>query len=213
MASDQLAPLTGRQRELLARVIDEYVATGQPVGSRYLVERAGLSVSASTVRTELAELESRGLLTHPHTSAGRVPTEQGYRFYADELLARQDPKPGAFPLDLLDLQREVDSALEATSEVLSRVSNLLALVSAPPLQTTTVRHVEVLLLNPRTVMAVVITSTGGVAKRVVGFDEPVDAGLAKWAGEYLNERVAGLRLGTSRLRRELEEPEPLGGRA
>ncbi|CAN5136713.1 heat-inducible transcriptional repressor HrcA [soil metagenome] len=206
MASDETSPLTDRQRDILARVIEEYVATGQPVGSRYLVERAGLNVSSSTVRNELAELESRGLLTHPHTSAGRVPTEEGYRFYAYGLLAQQDPRPGAFPLDLSELQREVESALEATSEVLSRVSNLLALVSAPPLETTTVRHVEVLLLNPRTAMAVVITSTGGVAKRVVTFDEPVDPGLAKWAGEYLNERVAGLRLGTSRLRRELEEP-------
>jgi heat-inducible transcriptional repressor len=206
MASDQAFGLTTRQRDILARVIEEYVATGQPVGSRYLVERAGLSVSPSTVRNELAELEARGLLTHPHTSAGRVPTEQGYRFYADELLAQQDPRPGAFPLDLSELRREIDSALEVTSEMLSRVTHLLALVSAPPLETTTVRHVEVLLLNPRTVMAVVITSTGGVAKRVVTFEDNVDSGLAKWAAEYLNERVSGLRLGTSRLRRELEEP-------
>jgi len=206
MAPESTTSLTERQRDILARVIEEYVATGQPVGSQYLVERAGLMVSSSTVRTELAELEARGLLTHPHTSAGRVPTEQGYRFYAIELLAQQDARPGAFPLDLSELRREVDSALEATSEMLARVSNLLALVSAPPLETTTVRHVEVLLLNPRTAMAVVITSTGGVAKRVVTFEEIVDPGLAKWAGEYLNERVAGLRLGTSRLRRELEEP-------
>jgi heat-inducible transcriptional repressor len=206
MASERAADLSARQREILARVIEEHVATGQPVGSRYLVERAGLSVSPSTVRNELSELEARGLLTHPHTSAGRVPTEQGYRFYADELLAQQDPRPGAFPLDFSELRREIDSALEATSEALSRVTHLLALVSAPPFETTTVRHVEVLLLNPRTVMAVVITSTGGVAKRVVTFDEAVDSGLAKWAGEYLNERVAGLRLGTSRLRRELDEP-------
>jgi heat-inducible transcriptional repressor len=198
--------LTARQRDILARVIEEYVSTGQPVGSRYLVERAGLRVSASTVRNELAELEARGLLTHPHTSAGRVPTEQGYRLYADELLAQQDPKPGGFPLDLSELQREIDSALEATSEALSRVTHLLALVSAPPLETTTVRHVEVLLLNPRTVMAVVITSAGGVGKRIVTFDDVVDAGLAKWAGEYLNDRLAGARLATSRLRRELEEP-------
>ena len=198
--------LTARQRDILARVIEEFVSTGQPVGSRYLVERAGLRVSPSTVRNELAELEARGLLTHPHTSAGRVPTEQGYRFYADELLAQQDPKPVGFPLDLSELQREIDSALEATSDALSRVTHLLALVSAPPLETTTVRHVEVLLLNPRTVMAVVITSSGGVGKRVVTFDDAVDAGLAKWAGEYLNERLAGARLATSRLRRELEEP-------
>jgi heat-inducible transcriptional repressor len=205
MASHPAATLTARQRELLALVIEEYVASGQPVGSRHLVERADLNVSPSTVRNELSELEGRGLLTHPHTSAGRVPTEQGYRLYADELLARQDPRPGSFPLDLSELRREIDSALEATTEMLSRVTSQLAVVSAPPLETTTVRHVEVLLLNPRTVMAVVITSTGGVAKRVVTFDHAVDPGLAKWAGEYLNERVAGLQLGTSKLRRELED--------
>jgi heat-inducible transcriptional repressor len=206
MASDTAAGLTPRQRDLLARVIEEYIATGQPVGSRYLVERAGLSISPSTVRNELAELEARGLLTHPHTSAGRVPTEQAYRLHAHELLARQEPRPESFPLDLSELRREIDSALETTSEVLARVTHMLALVSAPPLQTTTVRHIEVLILNPRTVMAVVITSAGGVAKRVVAFDESVDPGLAKWAREYLNERLAGLRLGTNAVRRALDEP-------
>ena len=205
MASDPGTSLTARQRDLLARVIEEYSATGRPVGSRSLVESAGLSVSSSTVRNELAELEARGLLTHPHTSAGRVPTEQAYRLHADELLARQERRPGSFPLDLSELRREIDSALETTSEVLSRVTHMLALVSAPPLQTTTVRHVEIVLLNPRTVMAVVITSTGGVAKRLVEFDEPVDPGLAKWGREYLSERLAGLRLGTSAVRRALEE--------
>jgi len=205
MASDPGTALTARQRDLLARVIEEYLATGRPVGSRSLVESAGLSVSPSTVRNELAELEARGLLMHPHTSAGRVPTEQAYRLHADELLARQEPRPGSFPLDLSELRREIDSALETTSEVLSRVTHMLALVSAPPLQTTTVRHVEIVLLHPRTVMAVVITSTGGVAKRLVDFDQPVDPGLAKWGSEYLNERLAGLRLGTSAVRRALEE--------
>ena len=184
----------------------EYVATGQPVGSKHLVEQAGLVVSPSTVRNELAELEARGLLTHPHTSAGRVPTEQGYRFYADELLARGDTRSGAFPLDLTALRREVDSALQATTEMLSSVTRLLALVSAPSLETTTVRHVEVLLLQPRTVMVVVITSTGRVTKRVFAFESPVDPGLANWAREYLNERLVGVRLGSVQLRRELDDP-------
>src|ERR671930_506014 len=206
MAVDSVRELTPRQRDILARVVEDYVASGQPVGSKHLVERAGLSVSPSTVRNELAELESRGLLSDPHTSAGRVPTEQGYRLYADELLARQDPRPGSFPLDLSALRREVDSALEATTEMLSQVTRLLALVSAPPLETSTVRHVEVLLLQPQTVMVVVITSTGGVTKRMFTFDAPVDAGLAAWAGEYLNERLRGLRLGSTRLRNELDEP-------
>jgi heat-inducible transcriptional repressor len=206
MGVDSAHELTPRQREILARVVEEYVATGQPVGSKHLVEHAGLSISPSTVRNELAELESLGLLSHPHTSAGRVPTEQGYRFYADELLARQDPRPGVFPLDLSALRREVDSALQATTEMLSQVTRLLALVSAPSLETSTVRHVEVLLLQPQTVMVVVITSTGGVTKRIFTFANAVDPGLAGWAGEYLNERLSGLRLGTTRLRNQLDDP-------
>src|ERR1051325_6201464 len=127
MASDPVTGLTRRQRELLARVIEEYSATGQPVGSRYLVERAGLSVSPSTVRNELAELEARGLLTHPHTSAGRAPTERGYRYYVDRPLEHLDPRPGAFPRDLTRVRSEVESALQATTEMLSQVTHLLAL--------------------------------------------------------------------------------------
>src|SRR5262249_23452809 len=189
--------LTARQQEILRRVVEEYVATGQPVGSKTLVARAGLTASASTVRAELAELENFGLLTHPHTSAGRVPTENGYRYYADELLHRPAPPPDTFPLDLHTRRTEVESALQATTEMLSQVTRLLALVSAPPLEATTVVRVEVLLLEPELVMVVVITSAGGVTKRNFHFEDPVDSGLAKWANEYLNETVSGLQLGTT----------------
>jgi heat-inducible transcriptional repressor len=198
--------LSERQRDILRGVVEDYVATGEPVGSKALVERGGLAVSASTVRNELAELERLGLLTHPHTSAGRVPTEAGYRLYADELLDHLEPRPSPFPLDLATARSEVESALQATTETLSQVTRLLALVSAPPLQTTTVRHVEVLLLQPQVVMVVVITSTGGVSKRVFALGDPVDPGLATWAGEYLNERLAGLQLGSAALDRRLAEP-------
>src|SRR5579885_2466651 len=126
-------PLTERQRSILRHVVEEYVATGQPVGSKTLVERAALAVSASTVRYELAELETVGLLTHPHTSAGRVPTERGYRIYVDGLLARLEPRPPAFPLDLSAVRSEVEAAMRATTEMLSSVTRLLAIVSAPPL--------------------------------------------------------------------------------
>jgi heat-inducible transcriptional repressor len=198
--------LTARQREILRRVVEEYVGSGQPVGSKHLVERAGLAVSSSTVRYELAELESLGLLTHPHTSAGRVPTNRGYRFYVDALLAGLEPRPGPFMLDLTAARSEVEAALQATTEMLAQVTSLLALVSAPPLETTTVRHAEVLLLQPQVVMVVVITSTGGVSKRIATFGGAVDPGLAKWAGDYLNERVAGLQLGTHLLRQRFEDP-------
>jgi len=198
--------LSTRQGDILRHVVEEYVATGQPVGSKTLVERGGLGIASSTARAELAELESLGLLTHPHTSAGRVPTEAGYRYYADELLGRLDPQPTVFPLDLHTTRTEVEQALQATTEMLSQVTRLLALVSAPPLEATTIVRVEVLLLQPALVMVVVITSSGGVSKRLFEFEAPVDPGLAQWANEYLNETVSGLQLGTVLLRRRFEDP-------
>ena len=158
------------------------------------------------MRAELAELERLGLLTHPHTSAGRVPTEAGYRIYVDGLLARQEPRPTAFPLELPTARAEVDEALQATTEILAQVTRLLALVSAPPLEATTIVRVEVLLLQPELVMVVVITSAGGVTKRLFHFESAVDSGLAQWANEYLNETVAGLQLGTVLLRRRFDDP-------
>lgn len=198
--------LTERQREILRRVVEEYIATGQPVGSKSLVERAQLSVSPSTVRTELAELERLGLLTHPHTSAGRVPTETGYRLFVEGLLDRLEPRPASLPLDLSGPAAEVEGALQATTEALAQMTRLLALVSAPPLEAATVRHVEVLALQPQVLATVVITSTGGVTKRVFALGEPVDQGLVNWAAEYLNERTTGLAPGSHALRRVFADP-------
>jgi heat-inducible transcriptional repressor len=104
------------------------------------------------------------------------------------------------------MRSEVESALQSTTEMLSRVTKLLALVSAPGLETASVRHVEVLLLQPSVVMVVTITSTGGVGKKLVTFDEPVDPGLAAWANEYLNERLVGLGIGTHMLRKRIDDP-------
>ena len=198
--------LSERQRQLLFRVVEEYVATRQPVGSKTLVARTALPVSSSTVRAELADLERLGLLTHPHTSAGRVPTEAGYRVYVDELLARKEPRPGEFPLGLAVARAEVEEALQTTTEMLSQVTRLLALVSAPPLRAATVRHVDVLQLQATTVMVVTITSTGGVGKHRYSFAEPVDLGLVTWAGDYLRERLIGVRLRSHRLAKAFDEP-------
>ena len=206
MVEAENTKLTERQREILRRVVEEYVESGLPVGSKNLVTRAGMTVSPSTVRADLAELERLGLLTHPHTSAGRVPTEAGYRFYADSLLERLEPRPSPFPLDFAAARSELEAALQETTETLSQATRLLALVSAPPMQTATVRHVEVLVLQPQVLMVVVITSTGGVSKRVFALAEPVDAGLALWAVEYLNDQLAGLELGSTLLRRRFEDP-------
>jgi heat-inducible transcriptional repressor len=158
------------------------------------------------VRYELAELERLGLLTHPHTSAGRVPTEAGYRLYVDHLLSAPESRPAAFVLELPAARAEVEEALQTTTEMLSQVTRLLAVVSAPAHENASIRHVEVLLLQPSVVMVVVITSTGGVTKLRYAFVDPVDPGLIAWASDYLNERLAGRRIGSRAAKLAFEEP-------
>jgi heat-inducible transcriptional repressor len=196
--------LTPRQELILRKVVEVHTSTGVPVGSKALAADPDLDCGPSTVRNELALLEEHGLLAHPHTSAGRVPTDAGRRYFVDKLLPAE--QRAASGLDLQLVRREVDEAMRVATTTLSEVTNLLAIVSAPPVDTATVRHVEVLLLQPQVLMVVVITSTGGVTKKVFAFDAPVDAGLAQWAGEYLNERLAGLGLGARMLVKRLQDP-------
>jgi heat-inducible transcriptional repressor len=203
---DEGMELSPRKREILRRVVEVYVETGQPVGSRVLVERPGLQVSSSTVRSELSELEAIGLLTHPHTSAGRVPTESGYRLYAEELVGAIEGRPGPFPVDLTTMRNELEEALRRTTEALSDATHLLALVTAPAIQAAAVRHVEVLQLQPRVVIVVVITASGSVSKRVVEFDDAVDPGIVEWAAAYFDETIVGRRASSSAMRRTFEDP-------
>src|SRR5215216_7045080 len=200
--------LTPRQALLLGKVVDGFASTGQPVGSKTLATDPDVTAGPSTIRNELAVLEEQGLLAHPHTSAGRVPTDAGYRYYVDHLLsaprgAELEPAGG---MALTLARREVDEAMRLTSETLSQVTDLLAIVSAPPIQTTTIRHIEVLLLQPQVLMVVIITSTGGVSKRVFTYEQPIDTGLADWAASYLNEALVGKGLGARMLRSRLTDP-------
>ena len=198
--------LSARKREILRRVVEEYVATGQPVGSKSIVERTGLDVSSSTVRNELSELEAIGLLTHPHTSAGRVPTESGYRIYTEDLVGAIEGRPAPFPLDLTAMRNELEEALRRTTETLSEATHLLALVSAPSLESAAVRHVDVVQLQPRIVIVVVITASGSLSKRMAEFEDALDPGLVDWARAYLEETVVGRRASASVLRRAFEDP-------
>ena len=199
--------LSPRQLFLLRKLVEAHRGLDQPVGSKWIAEQDDVPWGPSTVRAELAKLEDVGLLEHPHTSAGRVPTDRGYRVYVDELMAGGNlPVPGK-RLELTTMRREVDEAMRATSEQLSQVTNLLALVTAPPIETATIRRVEVLLLQPQVAMVVVISSTGGVTKRVISYDEPVDPGLVDWAGSYLNEALGGLEAGSRALQSRLAARE------
>ena len=199
--------LSDRQQRILGLVVESYLDDGRPVGSRAIAERDEVGWGPSTVRAELAELEKQGLLTHPHTSAGRVPTDAGYRFFADSLLASDRlPAPRRPSLELTRMRREVDEAMRETTSALSRITDLMALVSAPPPSTARIHRVEVLQLQPRVAMIVLIASNGAVAKRVFTFDRPLDPGLIEWASSYLNERVGGLALGARMIADRLGDP-------
>jgi heat-inducible transcriptional repressor len=201
--------LSERQQLLLKRVIEGHVELGRPVGSRWLSVQPGVDWSSSTIRYELASLEKAGYLYHPHTSAGRVPTDAGYRHYVDTLLREgtlpSPRRPGEF--ELLSMRREVEEAMQQTTEKLSRVTDLVAAVSAPPLRTATIKHVELLLLQPRVALIVIISSSGSVTKRAFTFDAPIDPGLVEWAASYLNEQLAGMELGALMLKKKLEDRE------
>jgi heat-inducible transcriptional repressor len=198
--------LSTRQELILRKVVEGHLELGQPVGSKWLSADDDVTWGPSTIRHELAVLEERGLLAHPHTSAGRVPTDFGYRHFVDRLLIESPAASGTSPLSVTLVRREVDEAMRVTTEALSQVTSLLAIVSAPPIDTSTIRRIEVLPLQPQVLMVVIITSTGGVSKRLFTFDKPVDQGLADWAASYLNEQLVGMGLGALMLGRRLSDP-------
>jgi heat-inducible transcriptional repressor len=199
--------LSERQELILRLVVDAHLASGRPVASKQIAGRPEVEWGASTVRAELATLEAAGYLTHPHTSAGRVPTDTGYRCHVDLLMkmGATQVTPGV-ELQLSRLRREIDEAMRETTAALAKVTDLVALVTAPPLASATIHRVEVLLLQPTKVMVIAIASTGAVAKRVFEFDGAVDPGLVEWASSYLNESLSGLSVGARMIADRLADP-------
>src|SRR6478672_4025397 len=199
--------LSERQELILRLVVDAYLASAKPVGSKEIAERPEVEWGASTVRSELAALEAAGYLSHPHTSAGRVPTDSGYRRYVDLLLASGEvaPRTGA-ELEISRLRREVDEAMRETTAALAQVTDLIALATAPPQTVATIHRVEVLRLRPSRVMVVAIASNGAVTKRVFEFQSTVDPGLVEWASSYLNESLVGMSLGARMIGDRLSDP-------
>ncbi len=200
--------LSERQQAILNVVTERYIRSGSPVSSKAVAADAGFKVSPSTVRNEFSVLEEHGYLTHPHTSAGRVPTSHGYREFVDWLLQRKAALELQRPLvPPRALAREVDVALQQTSEAMSQATNLLALVVAPFASGARIRHIELLRLQPNLVMVVFILSTGRVSKQIIDFPAAVDPGMVEWARSYLNEVLEDHLLTERLVRNAAENPE------
>jgi heat-inducible transcriptional repressor len=200
--------LSARQETILQLVVDAYLASAKPVASKEVAGQPEVTWGPSTVRAELAALEAAGYLTHPHTSAGRVPTDSGYRLYVDLLMASgaMPPPETRVELELSRLRREVDEAMRETTAALAQVTDLVAMATAPQLASATIHRVEVLLLQPTKVVVIAIASTGDVARRVFEFERAVDPGLVEWASSYLNESLAGLGIGSRMIAGRLADP-------
>jgi heat-inducible transcriptional repressor len=200
--------LSERQELILRLVVDTHLDTARPVPSKEVAERPEVEWGPSTVRAELAALEAAGYLTHPHTSAGRVPTDSGYRRYVDLML--QSDTMLAQPcvdLELSRLRREVDQAMREATAALAEVTDLVAMATAPePSLAATIHRVEVLSLSATKVVVIGIASTGDVTRRVFEFERPVDPGLVEWASSYLNESLSGLGVGARMIESKLTDP-------
>ncbi|MBC7294159.1 MAG: heat-inducible transcription repressor HrcA, partial [Thermoleophilia bacterium] len=164
--------------------------------------------SPSTVRNEFAVLEEKGYLTHPHTSAGRVPTDLGYREFVNHLLGSASLTPSPLAAVSPDsLAGEIETALRQATEAMSEATNLLALALAPRVSGARLCHVELLRLQPDQLMYVFIVSTGAVTKGIIEWPCPIDPGLVEWARTYLNETLNEHTLTARLVRKTLENPE------
>jgi heat-inducible transcriptional repressor len=185
-----------RKLEVLRAIVEDYVHSREPVGSKALVERHHLGVSSATIRNDMAALEDEGLITAPHTSAGRIPTDKGYRLFVDQISAVKPLSPAERRAiqTLLEGSDDLDDVLERTVRLLSQLTNQVAVVQYPHLSRATIRHIEFVLLGPRQVLVVLIANTGKVEQKVVDIGQDVaDDTLAGIRGRFLGS-LAGTPL-------------------
>ena len=185
-----------RKLAVLRAIVEDYVETQEPVGSKALVDRHSLGVSPATIRNDMAALEEEGYITQPHTSAGRIPTDKGYRLFVDRL-STVKPLSSAERRAIsrfLDGAVDLDDVVTRTVRLLSQVTRQVAVVQYPSLTRSTVRHVELVAVTDSRVMIVLITNTGRVEQRVVDAPGPVGDRLLAELRSQLNATLAGVRL-------------------
>lgn len=189
-----------RAQTLMKALVESYIATGQPVGSKKLLEQTGLAVSPATVRNVMQDLEAMGLLTAPHTSAGRIPTAQGVRVFVDQLLTVSNVEE----VYLQQLQQQLGRASEtgemlaSVSRMLSNMTNMAGLIRVPSRDVTRVKHVEFLPLSQNKILVILILDDGEVQNRVIQLDSEVSRDELQQASNYVNHHFAGKELNTVR---------------
>lgn len=187
--------LSERRQKVLQALIEEYIAYASPVGSRTLVERYKLGISSATVRNELSVLEEGGYVVQPHTSAGRIPTDFGYRAFVDNLLNSdmvfQDQEDTVVVDELKKSAKELDSLLDKTSYALARLTDCLSLVLAPSILALHIKQITLVALSEHRVLVVVITEDGQVLNRTLEIESGIDLAELSTIQNLLNNQFVG----------------------
>jgi len=190
----QTGSITERRQHILRIVVQEYVSTAQPVSSNSIANQHGLGVSAATIRNDLAALEQEGLLTHPHTSAGRIPTDAGYRFFVRHLLADAE-LPSAerkiIRMEFNQADQELDQWLRLSTAVLARASQSAALATAPRATQCRFKHMELVQIHDEKVLLVLVLEAGMVKQQVLDLDQPIAQTELSKISNQLNVELAG----------------------
>ncbi len=177
-----MATLTARKQKILAIIVERYIATGEPVGSKAICTEMGNSVSSATIRNEMAELVSYGLLEQPHTSAGRVPSQAGYRYYVDNLMSAYElgvDEQERIKIWLQSFSSEPDKLLEKAGSILAELTNCVAVSSSPSDAEATIRRIELVPLSDHTAMIVLLATSGILKSAVVRSDTKINVNIAE----------------------------------
>jgi heat-inducible transcriptional repressor len=187
--------LTARQRAILELIVHEYVQTGRAVGSKSLTERYPVGVSSATIRNEMAELESAGYISHLHTSGGRVPTDQGYRYYVRHLMRPPELPPGEQIMirhQFRQAEVQLDGWMELAATTLAEIAGNVSVVTAPRTQVARLRHFELISLQPRLALLILVTMESTVRQVMIHLPEPVDQDRLSRLADALVPDVRGL---------------------
>ena|SRR5690625_2447539 len=194
-----------RRLEVLRAIVEDYVDTREPVGSRALVERHKLGVSPATIRNDMAALEDAGLIAQPHTSAGRIPTDKGYRYFVNQLSTIKPLSAAERRAiqKLLDGAHDIDDIVERTVRLLAQLTQQVAIVQYPSLKRSSIRHIELVSVGENRLLLVVISDTGRVVQRTIEIPNDLDEATLGELRARIN--AAGVGLGTSKIAAEMEQ--------
>lgn len=190
--------LDERKRHILKLLINDYISSAEPVGSRTIAKRYGLGISSATIRNEMADLEDMGYLEQPHTSSGRIPSDKGYRVYVDQLMKVEPLSAEEAEIIRKSVYStavgEIEKVIKETSKILSMLTNYTAAVMAPQSNKSTVKHIQLISMDSTHIIAIVVTSFGIVRSANISLEKPIGRDKLNMINNFLNDKLRGLTI-------------------